>query len=106
MRIVEYAAAAVVDEALRQRALGDDTSWVSSSMWKYSTFSTRLGLHDRHAVDQVLGLDQHAAEMLVIEVHGVMRRNPQVAPRHVVVERAGLDADRQNILPPMTKRPL
>jgi hypothetical protein len=41
-RIVEHGPVVVVDEALRPRALGDDQiSWLSSSMWKYSTSSTR-----------------------------------------------------------------
>jgi hypothetical protein len=37
-------------------------------------------------------LDQHA-----FEIHCMMRRDPQIAPRHALIERPSLDADRQDV---------
>ena len=62
MRVVEHAAAVVVDEALRQRALGDDHVVAVELDVEILDLLDALGLHDRHAVDQVLGLDQHAVD--------------------------------------------
>ena len=51
-----------------------------------------IGLaHDRRAIDQRAGMDQHA-----IDQQGVIGRHQQVARRNVFAKRAGLDADRQH----------
>ena len=60
MRVVEHAAAVVVDEGLRQRALGDDHVVAVELDVKIFDLLDLLGLHDRDAVDEIPGLDQHA----------------------------------------------
>ncbi len=83
MRVVEHGAAVVVDEAFRKRPLGDDhVVRLELDMDIFDRFDP-LGLDDGDAVDQILGLDQHA-----VEIHGVIGRDPQIARRHVLAERA------------------
>jgi hypothetical protein len=95
VRVVEHAAAVVVDESLRQCALGDDHVVRVEFDVEVCEALNALGLHDGDAVDEILGLDQHAGE-----IHRVIGRYPKVALRQVLAERAGLDADRQDVLAP------
>ena len=67
----------------------------SSSTWKYSTDGPALLLADRGAVDQLAGADQ-----LAVDEDRVVRRDQQIGVRHVVGERAALDADRRHRLRP------
>ena len=60
MRVVKHAAAVVVDESLRQRAFGDDHVVGVELDVEILDLIDALGLHDRDAVDEILGLDQHA----------------------------------------------
>ena len=94
VRVVEHSATVVVDELSDSAPSAMITSWVSSSMWKYSTFRPARPARSRRRYE-ILGFDQHA-----VEIHRMMRRNPQIALRHVLIERAGLDADRQDVLRP------
>ena len=65
MRVVEHGAAVVVDEGFRQRPLGDDhVVGVELDMDIFDALDP-LGLHDGDAVDQILGLDQHAARKYI-----------------------------------------
>ena len=100
MSVVEYAAAIVVDKALRQRPLGDDHIVSVELDVEIVHLVGALSLHDRGAINEVLGFDQHA-----VDVHGVVRRNPEVASRHMVVQGAGLDADRQDVFLPRGEAP-
>jgi len=52
-----------------------------------------LGLGHREAIDQILRFDQQAPQ-----IHRMMRRDPEIAPRQIIGECAGLDADRQYVL--------
>ena len=61
MRVVEHAAAVVVEECLRQRAFGDDHVVAVELDVEIFDLVDAFRLHDRDAVDEVLGLDQHAA---------------------------------------------
>ena len=65
IRVVEQAAAVVVDEAFRQRTLGDDHVVVVELDMDVFDYLDTVRLHDRGAVDQVPGFDQHSIEMLV-----------------------------------------
>ena len=47
----------------RQRALGEDQSWRVELDVEILDLLDALGLHDRDAIDEVLGLDQHAVEI-------------------------------------------
>jgi hypothetical protein len=61
----------------------------------------RLGLGDRQAVDEKPRRHQH-----LVEIERVAGRDPQVARRHAMAERAGGDHDRQHIVAlPRIKRP-
>ena len=62
MRVVEHAAAVVVDEAFRQRALGDDHVMGVELDVEIFDLLNPLGLHDRDAIDEILGLDQDAVD--------------------------------------------
>ena len=90
---MEHGAAVVVEEGFRRCALGDDHVVGFEFDVEIFDLLDAVGLHDGHTVDEVLRLDQHA-----VEIHGVLRRYPQVAARRVLVKRAGLDADRQDFL--------
>ena len=79
--VVEYAAAIVVDKALRQRPLGDDHIVSVELDVEIVHLVGALSLYDRGAINEVLGFDQHA-----VDVHGVVRRNPEVASRHMVFQ--------------------
>ena len=98
--VVEYAAAVVVDEGFRQRTFGDDHIVSFKLDVNVLDLADALGLHDRRAVDQILCFDQHTVVIVVRKIHCVVGRDPKIAPRHVVIERTGLDADRKNIFPP------
>ena len=92
-RIVEHAAAVVVDEGLRQRAFGEDhIVGVELDVEIFEALDT-LGLYDLTPVDQILGLDQDAIEaagagsrrlaievvtleICALKVHGMQRRYP------------------------------
>src|ERR1700733_4408034 len=52
-----------------------------------------LRLDDGDAVEEVFALDQYA-----FEIHGVVRRDPQIALWHIVGQGAGLDANWQHVL--------
>ena len=93
MRIVEHAAAVIVDKGFRESALGDDDIVALKLDVEIFHLVHVIGLYDRHAVDEVLGLDQHT-----LDIHGVVRRYSQIAPRYIWLERSGLDADRQDVL--------
>src|SRR5665213_444314 len=68
VRVLEHAAAVIIDKGLRQRALSDD--YIVSVEFDVEIFDLvdMLRLGNRYRINQVLGLDQHA-----FEVHGVMR---------------------------------
>ena len=94
--IVEHEPAVVIDKGFRQGTLGEDRMCVQLDMEILDVFDA-LGLYDGDAVNEVLGLDQHALEMLVFEIHSMLRRDPEIALRHVLIKRAGIDADRQEV---------
>lgn len=98
MRVLEHEAVVVVNEALSLRALGDDYVVALKLEMKVLDRLDTPRLHNGDAVDKVFRLDQHA-----VEIHRMVRRNPQIALRHIVVERAGLDTDRQNVFAPRDK---
>ena len=57
---MEHAAAVLVEEGFRQRAFGDDHVVAVELDVKIFDLVGALGLHDRAAIDEILGLDQHA----------------------------------------------
>ena len=83
MRVVEHGAAVVVEKGFRQGALGDDHVMRVEFDVKIFDHVDAFGLQNRMAVDQVLGLDQHAAMIgrgpvwprkgTLLEIHRVMR---------------------------------
>jgi hypothetical protein len=90
MRIEKHAAAVIVDKSLGRRALGQDHVMRLELDVEIFDALDLIGLQDRDAIDQILGFDQHT-----IEIHGVMRRDEEIASRHVVAERSRLEANRQ-----------
>ena len=54
-----------------------------------------FGLEDVDAVDEVTRFDQHA-----IQIHGVVRRNPEIATGYTHLDGTGFDADRQHAFAP------
>ena len=87
----------MVNEGLRQRALGDDD--VMALKLDVEVFD----LLTRSACTMETPLTRSLASIsmpprVIQEVHGMVRRNPKIAPGHIVGERAGLDADRQDVL--------
>src|SRR3982074_3226368 len=57
-----------------------------------------LCLKDVDTVDEVTRFDQHS-----VEIHRVMRRDPQIAARYASRDRTGFDADRQKMRPAQGK---
>src|SRR4051795_9984772 len=96
MRVVEHGSAVVVDEAFGRRALSDDHIMCIELDMKILNLIDGRSLYDGNLIHQIDRLDQDA-----LQVHGMVRRYPQIAPRHALIDRAGLDADRQDI--PATK---
>lgn len=92
MRVVKHAAVVVVDVALRRRALGDDHIVAVELDMEILDLVDPLRLKDRYQIDQIAHLDQYP-----FEIHCVMRRNPQLAPRHTVGQCTCPDADRQDV---------
>ena len=90
-RVVEHAAAVVVDEALGRRALGDEHVVAVEFDVPVLDALDAGCLDDADAVDEELGRDQGA-----VHEHGVLGRHPEVARGHAVFERAGHKADRQH----------
>jgi antitoxin component HigA of HigAB toxin-antitoxin module len=76
VRIVEHAATVVVDEAFRESALGDDHVVGFELDVHVLDLVGALRLHDRDAIEKVLGLDQHATAFRVSQIHRVVRRDP------------------------------
>ena len=89
MGIVEHAPAIIINEGFRQRAFRDDyIVGIEFNMEILDTLDV-FGLNDRHIVDEILGFDQNA-----FEVHGMMRRYPEITPGDIVGQRACLEANR------------
>ncbi len=99
-RIVKQTAIVIVDIAFRERPLGNDHVVIVKLQMEIFDLFDRLGLHHRYFINEILGLDQHA-----VQEHGVVRRNPKIASRGLISDRAGLDADRQNVSSTQHKPP-
>ena len=92
MRVLKHAAAVIVHKALGQRAFREDDAMRLELDVEVIDALDALGLDDRDAIDEIDGLDQHA-----FKEHRVVWRDPQIAARLMHIERARLDADRQNV---------
>jgi hypothetical protein len=100
MRVVKHAAVVVVDVALRRRALGDDHIVAVELDMEILDLVDPLRLKDRYQIDQIAHLDQYP-----FEIHCVMRRNPQLAPRHTVGHAPALMQIGRMSVCPSAKRP-
>ena len=94
-RVGEEAVVAGVEIALRRQALGEQDGMRVQLDVEILDRRPALLLADRRAVDQLAGADQ-----LAVDEDRVIRRDQQIAVRHVVGERAALDADRRHRLRP------
>ena len=95
VRVVKHGAGVVIQEAFRESTLGDDDVMGVKLDMEILDLLDALGLHDRHAVEEIVSLNQDA-----IDIHGVVGRDPQVAPGDMILKCAGADTDRQYILAP------
>ena len=92
MGVLEHGAAVVVDKAFRQRAFRDQNVVAVEFEVEIMDVLARRYFDDGHAIDEMLGRDQHA-----VEEHRVFRRHEKIARRDFVGQRSHLEADRQEI---------
>ena len=100
MHVVEHRPAVVVHERFRRGAFRPNHLVPLEFDVDVLHALDRAGLGDGHAVDQFGGRHQHP-----VQVHGVQRRDMQIAPRQPCAEGARADADRQDVAPVLDEPP-
>ncbi len=93
MRIVEHAAAVIVEEAFGPSTLRQDRVMGFEFDVEILDLLRAVGLIDRNIVDQIFCLNQNP-----VQIHGMVRRDPEIMCWHIIGQGSGLKTDGQNIL--------